>query len=124
MEEQSGRILIEKVKKYYILVDKEEFDEMFDLFSDDIFYLRCDHEIKGKDDFKKFYYQGRKIKGKHKIIDLLCGSNIVSVRGVFSGTNNAGDVLTINFADFFYFDENNKISERHTYLAQDSKQIE
>jgi len=110
---------VDYVKKYYDHVDNNQFDELFDLFSDDILYMRCDCKIKGKDNFIKFYSQERGIKGKHTLDDIFSDGDKVAVRGVFNGVDKHNKKIVLKFADVFYLDDFNKIKERYTYLATD-----
>ncbi len=108
---------IDHVKLYYGYVDANKIEELVDLFSDDILYIRCEHEIKGKEDLKKFYNEERGIEGKHTLEEILSGKDKVVAKGIFSGKNRKGENITLPFMDFFYLDDSGKIKERYTYLA-------
>jgi len=112
-----GNSIISKTKKYYKYVDEEKIEEMLNLFSLNILYFRCDKEIKGIENLRKFYKEVRKIKGKHKIKSIISENNIVTVRGIFEGKGSQGNEIKLSFADFFYFDNQGKINKRFTYLA-------
>ena len=73
--------------------------------------------IRSLTEIKDFYFNVRKIKGKHKIENVLFKENCVAVRGVFNGTDGEGDTLKLSFFDFFRIIDL-KIVERHTYFEK------
>lgn len=107
----------ELVMNYYTFVDSGDFESLYSLFSSDIFYKRCEQEISGIEQLKEFYEQERKINGRHTINDIIVNKKSVVVRGVFSGVNNNNESIKLEFADFFDFDDTDKIHKRFTYLA-------
>jgi hypothetical protein len=108
---------IKKVLDYYHNIDIENMEKMYLLFSESIVYQRCEQEIKGVKQFKKFYNRQRKIKGEHVICNIFYSKNQVIANGYFQGINKYKDKINLSFADFFEFDSNLKISKRYTYLA-------
>lgn len=107
------------VKNYYTYVDDSQLDDLLDLFSDDSYYKRCGLEIRGKQELETFYRQGRSISGKHAINNIFTSpDNSVIVEGSFVGVWRDGTPISINFSDFFFFNEDYKIRERHTYTDQ------
>lgn len=110
---------VEIVNTYYKLVDDKELDNLLSLFSQNIYYKRCGLEIRGMDELEKFYKQGRSIAGKHTITKIYqSNDDSVVAEGRFDGQWNDGRPLSIHFADFFFFDGDAKIFERHTYTDQ------
>lgn len=110
---------IEKIKSYYSYVDEDRIDKVLELFSDDVYYRRCKQEIKGKDNFKKFYEQERNIKGKHTIKNLFqVNEKIYIVEGNFTGKKDDNTDLSLEFVDIHFFNDSEKIYERHTYTDQ------
>ena len=107
----------EKIKKYYDLVDSNEFEKLFSLFSSKIIYFRCEQKIEGIENVKGFYLNERKIKGEHKINKIIQSEKTIFVLGVFSGKNSLGKKIKLDFVDLFEFDNTGKIIERKTYLA-------
>ena len=99
---------LNKVKKYYKLVDLAKIDEILAFFSDKIVYERCEKKISGIKNLEKFYKQGRKLKGKHIINLIIADNNIVSVRGSFKGINSKKKRTNLNFSDFFYLTRKEK----------------
>lgn len=112
------------VKKYYAAVDSKSYDSVCELFDKKIIYLRCEKKISGIDNLKKFYAEERQITGKHTILNIVEGKNIIAVRGVFKGKDRHRKNCTHNFADFFTFNSNGKIKERYTYLSHGSEKIQ
>ncbi len=112
----------EKVMKYYELVDNEDFEELLELFSKNTVYLRCGKEIEGLENLEKFYLEERKIKGTHTIEEIHIFENEIIIKGVFNKVNDGGGV--IRFVDIFYFNEEELISRRETYLASGYKLVE
>jgi hypothetical protein len=87
---------------------------MFALFSEDVYYKRCEEEIQGMDAFRNFYLKERTLEGEHTVSDSIIEGNKAAVYGIFHGTD--GKVL--EFSDHFTFNDSGKICERRTYLAQ------
>ncbi|MCE9628900.1 MAG: nuclear transport factor 2 family protein [Candidatus Vogelbacteria bacterium] len=110
----------DNIKKYYSLVDQNKFEELTDLFSDDIVYNRAGLVIKGKKEFLNFYANTRTIKGSHTINKILGNSEVVVVQGDF----NFIDYRITSFVDIFSFDHHGKIKERETYLLSGSEDIQ
>lgn len=106
-----------QVLKYYQLVDSQDYPSMYQLFSSDAVYQRCEQTISGMDEFKHFYEHERSIIGKHSLITLIAQDKTVAVRGVFIGKNKENQSIKLEFADFFEFNATGKITKRTTYLA-------
>lgn len=119
MSPQSGPT--ERVQSYYQHVDAESNDELFALFADDIVYHRPGHElIEGMADFERFYREVRNLTdGSHDLASVINNDDVVAVRGTFTGKQD-GSPIEIGFADFFTFDAQGLITERHTYTDQGS----
>ena len=107
----------EIVMNYYKFVDKSDLDSLFSLFSINIIYNRCEQKISGIDQLKLFYKNVRKINGKHTIIDIIVNNKNVAIRGKFNGEDSNGNVIMLDFADFFELGDDDKIIKRQTYLA-------
>ena len=113
--------LVNFIKNYYLYVDNSQLDDLLDLFSHDSYYKRCKLEIRGKAELEKFYKQGRSISGKHSIFKITeVSGNSIIVEGSFDGQWKDGTPLSIHFSDFFFFNQEDKISEGHTYTDQGS----
>jgi ketosteroid isomerase-like protein len=104
---------------YYELVDAGAIDHVLALFSPDVVYQRCEREIRGDEELRDFYENGRKINGRHFIDGVVAVPDHVGVQGRFSGSARDGSPLEIRFADVFQIrsvDDNHWFSARHTYL--------
>lgn len=108
----------ESVLSYYEFADTRNFESLYSLFSNNVAYYRCEQEILGIEQLKRFYEKERKINGNHIINNTIVNKKSVAVRGIFSGTNGNGETIKLNFADFFEFDDSGKINRRFTYLAE------
>ncbi|MCL9818080.1 nuclear transport factor 2 family protein [Natronocalculus amylovorans] len=108
------------LEEYYALVDANEYEKMYTLFSDDITYERPGSEtIYGKDDFRRFYEKERPLSdGSHSIDQILITENTAAVKGHFSGRQN-GKEVSFGFADFHVFD-GKQITDRYTYTDRDT----
>lgn len=109
------------VREYYDRVDAEEYEELFDLFADDVTYERPGQEtIEGMDEFRSFYLDERSLEdGDHDVEELLVDGRQVAVRGTFEGRQN-GDAVSLGFADFHRFDRNGAITARWSYTDRDT----
>jgi hypothetical protein len=108
---------ISLAKSYYQLVDESKLLEMYELFTPDLYYKRCEQEIRGIIEFKNFYEQQRKIDGKHNILNVLSNKNLVVVQGEFQGWEISKNSINLDFVDIFEFNSELKIYKRYTYLA-------
>lgn len=107
------------VRSYYRYVDAESYDELLGLFAEDIAYHRPGHEpLEGMDDFERFYREIRDLTdGTHDLDSVVKDDNVVAVRVTFAGKQHDSPI-EIGFADFFTFDDQALITERHTYTDQ------
>lgn len=104
------------VLDYYKFVDESNIPALLSLFSEDVYYRRCTLELKGMEEFEKFYRKGRSISGKHTIDNIFSGPNdSIVVEGHFDGKWKDGRTLFLRFSDFFFFNKEGKIYKRHTY---------
>lgn len=105
------------VTDYYRLVDAGDYLPMYQLFSDNIIYQRCEQTLTGMKAFRHFYEVDRQISGQHTVQSSFSNANVVVARGMFVGKNRRDQAIQLDFADFFEFDEQGLISKRTTYLA-------
>lgn len=104
------------LEAYYEYIDSNRYEELFDLFADDIIYHRPGAEpIRGMDQFKRFYLEERPLEqGTHEIDAYHRDGATMCVRGRFSGLLD-GEPIEFGFADFHEFDESGTIRRRWTY---------
>lgn len=93
-------------RRYYQLVDAEDFPAMHDLFTDDCVYERPGYPpLRGRAEMEAFYSGTRVIaSGAHRIDELLIDGERVAVHGLFRGTLRDGSASEVGFADFFTYD--------------------
>lgn len=99
-------------------MDSGQWEKLFSLFSDDIFYERPGHQpIIGIDNFKHFFLHVRTIKdSKHTLMSIISEGNSVAVHGRFEGYMKDGSQAEFGFADFFEFSQG-KINNRYSYTT-------
>lgn len=104
------------LERYYEYIDADQYDALFDLFSDDITYHRSGQPtLDGKPAFEQFYRDDRPLDdGSHTIHDYIVDDDRVCVQGRFDGTLH-GDAVAFEFADIHRFDDDGLIEERWTY---------
>ncbi|WP_256683997.1 nuclear transport factor 2 family protein [Halococcus qingdaonensis] len=107
------------VRRYYELVDAENYDDLVALFADDVSYERPGQDaIEGRDALRTFYEEGRPLDdGSHEVHDVLVDGDTVAVRGSFSGRQN-GERVGFDFADIHEF-EGETIARRYTFTDRD-----
>ncbi len=108
----------EVVRRYYTLVDLQQYAELVQLFSEDTVYRRPGYEpLVGRDALADFY-SGRRVitGGHHTISELLSDGPKVAVAGQFAGTITGGKEVDIRFADFFTLDSAGLIRVRDTFF--------
>ena len=107
------------VRRYYDLVDAENYDDLVALFADDVSYERPGQDaIEGRDALRAFYEEGRPLDdGAHEVHDVIVDGDTVAVRGSFSGRQN-GERVGFGFADVHEFD-GETIARRYTFTDRD-----
>jgi len=109
--------------RYYDLIDQEKIDEVLSLFSKTATYRRCEQLYDGIAEIEDFYRNGRKIRGRHEIMSHWVSGQTGIVEGVFRGKGLNDSPKDVGFADFFTFDREGKICDRHTYLMIGSSYV-
>lgn len=101
---------------YYEYVDSEAYDDLFDLFAEDVVYHRPGQEpIDGIEEFRNFYREIRPIeRGSHTVDQLVVEDDTIAVRGRFDGVLD-GQQVAFGFADFHRFNAEGEIEERWSY---------
>ncbi|WP_458206562.1 nuclear transport factor 2 family protein [Haladaptatus sp. NG-SE-30] len=109
------------VRSYYDAIDAEAYEDVFELFAEDIVYERPGQEsLQGIAEFREFYLEDRPLEdGEHEIDKLVVGDDTVAVRGRFTGVQG-GERVSFGFADFHRFDEDGQITNRITYTDRDT----
>jgi ketosteroid isomerase-like protein len=108
------------VRRYYELVDAEDYEALFDLFSDDIVYHRPGQPpIEGAADFRDFYYEGRPLEdGSHEVLRVVVDGDTAVVQGRFTG-RQGDDRVDFGFVDIHEFEDSGTIARRWTYTDRD-----
>ncbi|AEH36647.1 nuclear transport factor 2 family protein [Halopiger xanaduensis] len=107
------------VRDYYEYVDAERYDDLVDLFAEDIRYERPGQgAIAGREELREFYLDGRPLEeGSHEVHDMVVEGSTVAVRGSFAGLQG-DERVEFDFADFHEF-EDGKIARRYTFTDRD-----
>lgn len=107
------------VRKYYELVDAEQYDDLVALFAEDVRYERPGQgALEGREAFREFYHEGRPLEeGSHEVHAVVVDGETVAVRGTFSGRQD-GTTVEFGFADFHEF-EDGEIARRYTFTDRD-----
>ena len=107
------------VRRYYEFVDADRYDELVELFAEDIYYERPGQPtIEGRGALREFYESGRPlVDGTHEIHSIIVEGPTAAVRGSVTG-NRYGEQVRFGFADFHEF-ENEVITRRYTYTDRD-----
>lgn len=107
------------VRRYYELVDEEEYDALVELFTEDVRYERPGQDaITGRAALREFYEVGRPLDdGRHELDDVVVDGETVAVRGRFEGRQD-GETVAFAWADFHEF-EGERIARRYTFTDRD-----
>lgn len=107
------------VREYYEFVDAEQYDELVDLFAEDVRYERPGQTtIDGRESLQAFYLEGRPLEdGTHEIHDVVVDGDTVAVRGTFSGAQD-DTAVEFDFADFYELVDGT-IHRRYTFTDRD-----
>ena len=107
------------VRQYYELVDEGAYDELVELFAEDVRYERPGQAaIEGRDALRKFYEEGRPLEdGSHELESVVADGATVAVRGRFTGRQD-GESVAFAWADFHEFDGDH-IARRYTFTDRD-----
>lgn len=104
-------------RRYYELVDAQDFPAMHDLFTDDCVYERPGYDpIEGRAAMEAFYGGTRVIaEGRHTLRDVVVEGDTVAIHGDFDGTLRDGAQAHESFADFFHY-RDGLIARRRSYF--------
>ena len=107
------------IREYYARIDQVDLDWVAKLFAPKAIYRRADSCYRGRDEIVDFFRNGRKIRGRHLVQDVLVDADrrIAVATGRFEGWGEAGDARAIGFADIWEFDATDYVTSRSTYLA-------
>ncbi|OIB58459.1 nuclear transport factor 2 family protein [Natrialba sp. SSL1] len=109
------------VRDYYDTVDDERYDDLVELFTEDVRYERPGQgAITGREALREFYLEGRPLEnGSHEVHDVVVDdqTNTAAVRGSFSGVQH-GESVEFGFADFHEL-EDGRIARRYTFTDRD-----
>jgi hypothetical protein len=106
-------------RRYYELVDAEEYDDLVALFAPEVVYERPGQSaIEGRPALRRFYEEKRPLSaGSHELHSVVADGSTVAVRGRFTGRQGERDV-DFGFADFHEF-EDGLIARRYTFTDRD-----
>ncbi|QEV04997.1 nuclear transport factor 2 family protein [Streptomyces prasinus] len=106
------------VLRYYELIDAGSYDELFEMFDEDVVYERAGtRSITGKEEFQAFYMKDRRIaEGRHSVTTVVSDGDWVVARGTFEGVLKSGEEVSVTWADFHRF-RKGKIWRRYTYFG-------
>jgi ketosteroid isomerase-like protein len=109
----------ETVRRYYELVDAQQYDELVSLFASDVRYERPGQSsLEGRAALRAFYEHDRPLEnGSHELHAVVPDGQTVAVRGSFHGLQN-GDRVAFGFADFHEV-EDGLIARRYTFTDRD-----
>lgn len=110
----------ETVRRYYELIDEEAYEEIFEMFAADIVYHRPGQPtLEGIEEFEEFYLNHRPVEeGTHDLQQLVAEGDHMASRGRFQGVIS-GEEGEHGFAEFFRFDDDDRIVERWSYSDRD-----
>ena len=93
------------VRRYYELVDEGAYDELVELFAEDVRYERPGRAaIEGREALREFYEEGRPLdEGRHELELVVADGATVAVRGRFSG-RQGDESVAFAWADFHEFE--------------------
>ncbi|GMA21432.1 nuclear transport factor 2 family protein [Arsenicicoccus piscis] len=106
------------VAAYYTYVDADDVSALVDLFAPDAVYRRPGYEpIQGHAGLREFYTGERVIvSGRHQVQTMVIESDTAAVSGTFEGELRDGSSASLEFADFYTFDETGRFASRQTFF--------
>lgn len=107
-----------RLRQYYERVDAHDVTGLLDLFADDAVYHRPGYEpLVGRADLEQFYLAGRVIReGRHSVRTAVVDGAEAAVHGEFDGVLKDGRAVSLRFADFFVFNDEDAIQRRDTFF--------
>ncbi|MFE2289628.1 nuclear transport factor 2 family protein [Streptomyces sp. NPDC059452] len=108
----------ERVRAYYRLVDADDVPGLIALFTEDAVYRRPGYPpMRGHEGLRAFYTGERVIaSGRHTVTTLVADPGRVAVNGTFDGVLKDGREVSLQFADFFTLDDEQRFSRRDTFF--------
>lgn len=109
---------VERVRRYYALVDQGDVEGLLALFADEAVYARPGYPpLHGKPAIRAFYRDDRVIaSGRHGLREVVVTGGRVAVHGDFAGTLHDGRRVALRFADFFSLDAEARFTRRDTFF--------
>ncbi|QIS21222.1 nuclear transport factor 2 family protein [Nocardia terpenica] len=109
---------VDRVQRYYDLVDAGEVDELVNLFAEEAVYHRPGYPpMVGRAALSEFYRTQRVIKfGAHTLSQVTAAESDVAVHGEFAGVLKDDSEVTVRFADFFALDADGFFTRRVTFF--------
>jgi steroid delta-isomerase len=109
---------INRVLRYYEVVDADDVPALIDLFAPDAIYHRPGYPpMHGHADLHRFYMGERVIEsGRHRISSAVADGNRVAAHGDFAGTLKDGRRVELRFADFFELAPDGRFARRDTFF--------
>ncbi|MFG3497208.1 nuclear transport factor 2 family protein [Streptomyces sp. NPDC047928] len=109
---------VAKVREYYRRVDADDVPGLIALFAEDAVYRRPGYPpMRGHEGLSAFYNGERVIaRGAHTVTSAVAESGRVAVNGVFEGVLKDGREVSLEFADFFVLDDEQRFTRRDTYF--------
>jgi ketosteroid isomerase-like protein len=106
------------IREYYRRIDASDTDWVLALFAPDAVYQRADATYRGAEQLRRFFCVERQIRGSHSLEHLWdIGPNVVAAVGSFEGVGVAGDSRCVRFADIWWFNAEQRVARRETFLA-------
>lgn len=107
-----------RLRQYYERVDAHDVIGLLDLFADDAVYHRPGYEpLVGRTELEQFYLAERVIeKGRHSVRTAVVDGAEAAVHGDFTGVLKDGREVSLRFADFFVFNDDDVIQRRDTFF--------
>lgn len=113
------------IEAYYARIDASDIEWVVRLFSPEAIYERADSSYRGATQLEHFFRVERKIVGVHKIERLweVAVDRVIISTGRFDGVGRGGDPRSVAFADIWYFDQQDRVNRRQTFLALGSEHV-
>ncbi|MER6910513.1 nuclear transport factor 2 family protein [Streptomyces sp. NPDC000594] len=109
---------VDRVRRYYRLVDAGDVPALVALFTPDARYHRPGYRpMVGHAELERFYLDRRVIRtGTHTLSTVVAADDEIAVHGLFRGELHDGARVELRFADFFRLTPQGHIASRDTFF--------
>jgi hypothetical protein len=111
------------VREYYRRIDNSDLNWIAKLFDVGAVYIRGEDRYVGQPRIIQFFRAERKIRGSHRVDEVIVHGGVAIARGHFSGRGADDSPKEIDFCDVWVFNPEGRVVSRQTYLGGNASYV-